>query len=137
MPSLEQIEQMERQRSQAIESLEISGNSVKCQRCSQDIPIVGKLNRPDYEGPSEAGIRRAAKNGDGWMASAYNITPDKFKEKWSILLSDRKRLGKDRESFENCIMSMFGYIDNDKESSQDGKKYSISSIRKTCRAFRF
>jgi hypothetical protein len=45
LPSLEQIEQMERQRSQAIESLEISGNSVKCQRCSQDIPIVGKLNR--------------------------------------------------------------------------------------------
>ncbi len=115
LPSLEQIEQMERQRSQAIESLEISGNSVKCQRCSQDIPIVGKLNRPDDEGSSEAGIRRAAKNGDGWMASAYNITPDKFKEKRSILLSDRKRLGKDSESFENCIMSMFGYIDNDKD----------------------
>ena len=90
-------------------------SSVKCRRCSQDIPIVGKLNRPDYEGPSEAGIRRAAKNGYGWMASAYNITPDKFKEKWSILLSDRKRLGKDSESLENCIMSMFGYIDNDKD----------------------
>jgi hypothetical protein len=37
---------MERQRSQAIESLETYGNSVKCQRCSQGIPIVGKLNRP-------------------------------------------------------------------------------------------
>ena len=49
------------------------------------------------------------------MASAYNVTPDKFKEKWNILLSYRKRLGKDRESFENCIMSMFGYIDNDKD----------------------
>jgi alkanesulfonate monooxygenase SsuD/methylene tetrahydromethanopterin reductase-like flavin-dependent oxidoreductase (luciferase family) len=66
-------------------------------------------------GSSEAGIRRAAKYGDGWMASAYNVTPDKFKEKWNILLSYRKRLGKDRESFENCIMSMFGYIDNDKD----------------------
>ena len=65
-------------------------------------------------GSSEAGLRRAAKYGDGWMASAYNITPDKFKEKWSILLSYKKRLGKDSESFENCIMSMFGYIDNDK-----------------------
>ena len=30
-------------------------------------------------------------------------------------MSDRKRLGKDSESFENCIMSMFGYIDNDKD----------------------
>jgi alkanesulfonate monooxygenase SsuD/methylene tetrahydromethanopterin reductase-like flavin-dependent oxidoreductase (luciferase family) len=66
-------------------------------------------------GSSEAGIRRTAKYGDGWMASAYNITPDKFKGKWSILLSYRKRFGKDSESFENCIMSMFGYIDNDKD----------------------
>jgi alkanesulfonate monooxygenase SsuD/methylene tetrahydromethanopterin reductase-like flavin-dependent oxidoreductase (luciferase family) len=66
-------------------------------------------------GSSEAGMRRAAKYGDGWMASAYNITPDKFKEKWNVLLSYRKRLGKDIESFENCIMSMFGYIDNDKD----------------------
>jgi hypothetical protein len=45
-PSLEQIKEMEQRRLRAIESLEISGNSVKCQRCSQDIPIVGKLNRP-------------------------------------------------------------------------------------------
>ena len=66
-------------------------------------------------GSSEAGLRRAAKYGDGWMASAYNITPDKFKEKWNQLLSYRKRLGKESESFENCIMSMFGYIDNDKD----------------------
>jgi hypothetical protein len=39
---------MERQRCQAIEALEISdsGNSVKCQKCSMVIPIVGKLARP-------------------------------------------------------------------------------------------
>jgi hypothetical protein len=37
---------MERQRSQAIEALEISGNSVKCQRCGIAVPIVGKLARP-------------------------------------------------------------------------------------------
>jgi alkanesulfonate monooxygenase SsuD/methylene tetrahydromethanopterin reductase-like flavin-dependent oxidoreductase (luciferase family) len=66
-------------------------------------------------GPSEAGLRRAAKYGDGWMASAYNITPDKFKGKWNMLLSYRKGLDKDNESFENCVMSMFGYIDNDNE----------------------
>ena len=38
-------------------------------------------------GSSEEGLRRAAKYGDGWMASAYNITPDKFKEKWKTLLN--------------------------------------------------
>jgi alkanesulfonate monooxygenase SsuD/methylene tetrahydromethanopterin reductase-like flavin-dependent oxidoreductase (luciferase family) len=66
-------------------------------------------------GSSEDGLRRAAKYGDGWMASAYNITPDKFKEKWKILLSYRKNLGRVNESFENSIMSMFGYIDNNKD----------------------
>ena len=49
------------------------------------------------------------------MASAYNISPDKFKEKWNTLILYRKRLGLDSESFENSIMSMFGYIDNDKD----------------------
>jgi alkanesulfonate monooxygenase SsuD/methylene tetrahydromethanopterin reductase-like flavin-dependent oxidoreductase (luciferase family) len=66
-------------------------------------------------GSSEAGLIRAAKYGDGWMASAYNITPEKFIEKWNILLSYRKRLGTDSESFENSVMSMFGYIDNDND----------------------
>jgi alkanesulfonate monooxygenase SsuD/methylene tetrahydromethanopterin reductase-like flavin-dependent oxidoreductase (luciferase family) len=66
-------------------------------------------------GSSEAGLRRAAKYGDGWMASAYNITPDKFREKWNTLISYRKRLGIDSESFENSVVSMFGYIDNDKD----------------------
>ena len=64
-------------------------------------------------GSSDVGLRRVAKYGDGWMASAYNITPDKFKEKWKILLSYRQALGKDIQSFENSVMSMFGYIDDD------------------------
>jgi hypothetical protein len=37
---------MEKQRSQAIEALEIFDHSVKCQRCSSAVPIVGKLDRP-------------------------------------------------------------------------------------------
>jgi alkanesulfonate monooxygenase SsuD/methylene tetrahydromethanopterin reductase-like flavin-dependent oxidoreductase (luciferase family) len=64
---------------------------------------------------SEQGLRRVANYGDGWMASAYNITPDKFKEKWNQLLTYRRELNKDVESFENSVMTMFGYIANDKE----------------------
>jgi hypothetical protein len=45
LPSLEEIEQMERQRLQAIESLQITGHSVKCQRCRVAVPIVGKLTK--------------------------------------------------------------------------------------------
>jgi probable F420-dependent oxidoreductase len=64
---------------------------------------------------SEAGLKRVAKYGDGWMASAYNITPAKFKEKWDYILSYRKSIGKDVDSFENSIMTMFGYINEDRE----------------------
>jgi hypothetical protein len=46
LPSLEEIEQMDRQRSHAIESLEIFDHSVKCQKCGIAVPIVGKLSRP-------------------------------------------------------------------------------------------
>jgi hypothetical protein len=45
LPSLEEVEQMEKQRSQAIEALEISDGFVKCQRCSSAVPIVGKPSR--------------------------------------------------------------------------------------------
>ena len=47
--SLEEIEQMERQRSQAIESLHISNSSVKCQRCGHDVPMIGRLSRPQND----------------------------------------------------------------------------------------
>jgi hypothetical protein len=49
------------------------------------------------------------------MASAYNITPAKFKEKWKFLLSYRKSIGREEEAFDNSVMSMFGYIDDDKD----------------------
>jgi adenine-specific DNA methylase len=45
LPSIEEIEAMERQRSQAIEALEIFDHSVKCQRCGNAVPIVGKLTK--------------------------------------------------------------------------------------------
>jgi hypothetical protein len=46
LPSLEEIEEMDRQKSQAIESLEIFDHSVKCQKCGIVVPIVGKLTKP-------------------------------------------------------------------------------------------
>jgi hypothetical protein len=45
LPSLEEIEKIEGRRSQAIESLQISNDSVKCQRCGIAVSIVGKLTR--------------------------------------------------------------------------------------------
>jgi len=36
---------MERKRSQALDTVEISDNSVKCQKCGNVVPIVGKMSR--------------------------------------------------------------------------------------------
>ncbi|MDQ3851278.1 MAG: LLM class flavin-dependent oxidoreductase [Thermoproteota archaeon] len=79
---------------------------------------VQKPHPPIYVGSwgSDVGLKRVAKYSNGWMASAYNITPAKFKEKWNFLLAYRKSLGKEKEEelFDNSVMSMFGYIHDDK-----------------------
>jgi alkanesulfonate monooxygenase SsuD/methylene tetrahydromethanopterin reductase-like flavin-dependent oxidoreductase (luciferase family) len=79
---------------------------------------VQKPHPPIYVGSwgSDVGLKRLAKYSNGWMASAYNITPAKFKEKWNFLLAYRKSLGKEQdELFDNSVVSMFGYIHDDKE----------------------
>jgi alkanesulfonate monooxygenase SsuD/methylene tetrahydromethanopterin reductase-like flavin-dependent oxidoreductase (luciferase family) len=77
---------------------------------------VQKPHPPIYVGSwgSDVGLKRLAKYSNGWMASAYNTTPAKFKEKWDFLLDYRKSLGKE-DAFDNSVVSMFGYIDDDKE----------------------
>jgi hypothetical protein len=46
LPSLEEIEEVERQRSQAIKALEISNDSVKCQKCGIAVPLLKMLTKP-------------------------------------------------------------------------------------------
>jgi alkanesulfonate monooxygenase SsuD/methylene tetrahydromethanopterin reductase-like flavin-dependent oxidoreductase (luciferase family) len=77
---------------------------------------------------SEHGLRMVAKYGDGWMASAYNITPNKFKEKWKQLVTYRREMNKDVDSFENSVMTMFGYIDNNKEKVHEMVKDVLSPV---------
>jgi hypothetical protein len=88
LPSLEEIEQMEIQRSQAIESLQISDNSVKCQRCGNAMPIVDKLSRPHND--RVVILQRRIK----WMENYYhgdNINNLKaLKQELAELLEDIK-----------------------------------------------
>jgi alkanesulfonate monooxygenase SsuD/methylene tetrahydromethanopterin reductase-like flavin-dependent oxidoreductase (luciferase family) len=91
---------------------------------------VQKPHPPVYVGSwgSDVGLKRLAKYSNGWMASAYNITPAKFKEKWNFLLAYRKSLGKEEEEepLDNSIMSMFGYIDDDKDKVRNVVKEILS-----------
>src|SRR3989440_1702477 len=76
---------------------------------------------------SEAGLRRTARLGDGWLASAYNTTPAKFSgdlKKLSSFLSNRA--SKDRP-FPNGIATMFFHV-TERRSEADESLTFISSV---------
>ena len=62
---------------------------------------------------SDAGLRRVARLGDGWLASAYNAMPDQFAAALSKLRDQLKLFGKDPASFPNALATMFMYITKD------------------------
>ncbi len=59
---------------------------------------------------SPAGLRRTARLGDGWLASAYNTTPDRFADAWSQLRGFLVERGRDAEAFPNALATMWCYI---------------------------
>ena len=59
---------------------------------------------------SEAGLRRVARAGDGWLASAYNTTPALFAEALTRLNGHLAGHGKDPETFPNALATMWFYI---------------------------
>src|SRR5215469_2808399 len=61
-----------------------------------------------------SGLRRAARLGDGWMASAYNTTPEQFAANWALLRELTQEEGKALDRFGNALVSMFTYITDDK-----------------------
>jgi alkanesulfonate monooxygenase SsuD/methylene tetrahydromethanopterin reductase-like flavin-dependent oxidoreductase (luciferase family) len=61
---------------------------------------------------SDAGLRRAVRLGDGWLASAYNITPDQFRERWKKVQELLCEAGRDPAEFANGIATMWFHIDD-------------------------
>jgi alkanesulfonate monooxygenase SsuD/methylene tetrahydromethanopterin reductase-like flavin-dependent oxidoreductase (luciferase family) len=62
---------------------------------------------------SGAGLRRTARLADGWLASAYNITPALFAEAWTALQALLPDHGKDPTTFPNALATMWFYITED------------------------
>ena len=60
---------------------------------------------------SEAGLRRAVRLGDGWLGSAYNITPAQFTERWARAQELLDEVERDRAGFGNGIATMWFHID--------------------------
>lgn len=67
---------------------------------------------------SDAGLRRVARLGDGWLASAYNTTPALFAEGWKRLNGWLTQSGKDARRFPNAIATMWCYITEDRAESE-------------------
>jgi alkanesulfonate monooxygenase SsuD/methylene tetrahydromethanopterin reductase-like flavin-dependent oxidoreductase (luciferase family) len=59
---------------------------------------------------SDAGLRRVARLADGWLASAYNTTPQLFGEASARLRDLLADHGKDGGSFPNALATMWFYI---------------------------
>jgi alkanesulfonate monooxygenase SsuD/methylene tetrahydromethanopterin reductase-like flavin-dependent oxidoreductase (luciferase family) len=63
---------------------------------------------------SDAGLRRTARLADGWLASAYNITPPEFEVALEHLRALLPAHGKDPSSFPNALATMWCYITDDR-----------------------
>ena len=62
---------------------------------------------------SAAGLRRVARLGDGWLASAYNTTPDGFSAAKRSLSEQLDARGKHSDRFPNALATMWTWITED------------------------
>ena len=62
---------------------------------------------------SDAGLRRVARLGDGWMASAYNTSPEGFAASWARLREQLPLHGKDPATFPNALATMWFRVEPD------------------------
>ncbi len=67
---------------------------------------------------SEAGLRRAARFGDGWLASAYNTTPERFAAAWKRLRGILPAVGKNPDNFPNGLSTMYCYITEERSAAE-------------------
>jgi alkanesulfonate monooxygenase SsuD/methylene tetrahydromethanopterin reductase-like flavin-dependent oxidoreductase (luciferase family) len=63
---------------------------------------------------AQAGLSRVARLADGWLASAYNTTPELFTQAWLTLRSMLTDHGKNPETFPNALATMWFYITDDR-----------------------
>jgi alkanesulfonate monooxygenase SsuD/methylene tetrahydromethanopterin reductase-like flavin-dependent oxidoreductase (luciferase family) len=63
---------------------------------------------------SKAGLRRVARLGDGWLASAYNTTPERFSEARELLAQELSDRGHPAGRFPNGLATMWTWVDEDR-----------------------
>jgi alkanesulfonate monooxygenase SsuD/methylene tetrahydromethanopterin reductase-like flavin-dependent oxidoreductase (luciferase family) len=63
---------------------------------------------------SQAGLARVARLGDGWLASAYNTTPDRFAAARAALARALEDRGCNADGFPNALATMWTWVSTDR-----------------------
>ena len=77
---------------------------------------------------SQAGLGRVARLGDGWLASAYNTTPEAFAAARRTLSKRLRAVGKDPARFPNAIATMFFYVTEVRATSEQIVRQVLSPM---------
>ena len=75
---------------------------------------------------SEAGLRRVARHGDGWLASAYHASADTFEARLAYLWTQLGRLRKDARTFPNAVATTYMHLTDDPSEAQDVLRTLVS-----------
>jgi alkanesulfonate monooxygenase SsuD/methylene tetrahydromethanopterin reductase-like flavin-dependent oxidoreductase (luciferase family) len=67
---------------------------------------------------SAAGMRRVARLGDGWLASAYNITPSGFAAASALLREELAAVGRSADGFPHALVTMWTWITEDRAEAE-------------------
>ena len=67
---------------------------------------------------SKAGIRRVARLGDGWLASAYNTSPEAFGAARQALAEELCARGRENGGFPNALVTMWTWITEDARDAE-------------------
>jgi alkanesulfonate monooxygenase SsuD/methylene tetrahydromethanopterin reductase-like flavin-dependent oxidoreductase (luciferase family) len=80
---------------------------------------------------SDAGLRRVARLADGWLASAYNTSPDRFAAARGSLAERLAARGRDPEGFPNALVTMWTWVSEDEgETTQMLEKVLAPLLRR-------
>lgn len=63
---------------------------------------------------SKAGLARVARHGDGWLASAYNTTPERFSAGRAALARELEERGRDADGFPSGLATMWTWVTDDR-----------------------
>ncbi len=75
---------------------------------------------------SGAGLRRVARLGDGWLASAYNTSPEGFAQAWGELREQLPLHGKDPRTFPNALATMMFRVEDDPKAARRALEWWVA-----------